>query len=80
MESPNDLAGRRRGARRQLYPKPTKSRPPLRPIAPGAQARHAFDEVMSRQLRSVYREILNEPVPERFLRLIDKLDADQGGS
>jgi Anti-sigma factor NepR len=35
---------------------------------------------MSRQLQSVYREILSEPVPERFLRLIDKLDGDQGGS
>jgi hypothetical protein len=80
MQSPNDFAGRRRGARGQRYSKPIGSRAPLRLTEPGAQARHAFDEVMSRQLQSVYREILNEPVPERFLRLLDKLDADEGGS
>jgi hypothetical protein len=29
--------------------------------------------VIGRQLRAVYHEILNEPVPDRFVRLLEEL-------
>ena len=31
------------------------------------------------QLRAVYNEILNEPVPDRFLKLLADLERKQGG-
>ncbi len=33
---------------------------------------------IGRQLRAVYDEVVNEPVPDRFLKLLQELDRKQG--
>lgn len=35
---------------------------------------------IGRQLRAVYNEILEEPIPDRFLRLLAGLKGQEGGS
>lgn len=34
---------------------------------------------IGRQLQAVYDEVLHEPVPDRFLKLLQKLDRKKGG-
>lgn len=48
--------------------------PPDRPSPP------ALDQLISRQLRAIYDEVVNEPIPERFVRLLEDLERRQGGS
>jgi hypothetical protein len=45
----------------------------------GASGRTVFDDLMGRNLQMVYHEVLSEPIPERFHRLLDWLDAGHGG-
>jgi Anti-sigma factor NepR len=45
----------------------------------GAGGRAVFDDLMGRNLQSVYQEVLSEPIPERFRRLLDWLDANHRG-
>jgi hypothetical protein len=35
---------------------------------------------IGRQLRTVYDGVLNEPVPDRFLKLLEALEREQAGS
>jgi hypothetical protein len=35
--------------------------------------------LIGQQLRAVYHEVLNEPVPDRFVRLLETLAARQAG-
>ena len=35
--------------------------------------------MIGQQLRAVYHEVLNEPVPDRFVRLLEALAAKQAG-
>jgi hypothetical protein len=44
----------------------------------GAAANAAFEAALQdhigRQLRAIYQDIVSQPVPERFLELLDKLE------
>ena len=39
-----------------------------------------IDEHIGRQLKAVYDDVLNQPVPDRFLDLLRQLDSDNGES
>jgi len=56
--------------------KQTKGKAPTRRAAGETQARldPAAQERIGAQLRAMYDEIVNEGVPDRFAKLIDKLD------
>ena len=34
---------------------------------------------IGRQLRAVYNDVVNEPVPDRFVKLLEELERKQGG-
>lgn len=36
-----------------------------------------IDRHISRQLRALYDEVVNEPIPERLLRLLEELDSNR---
>jgi len=38
----------------------------------------AIDRHISRQLRAIYDEVVNEPIPEHLTRLLEDLDRKQG--
>jgi hypothetical protein len=40
-----------------------------------ADTDQAFDQWVARQLHKVYDEVLNEPVPDELLRLVEQIDA-----
>jgi hypothetical protein len=44
------------------------------PLEPELQAH------IGRQLRAVYDGVVNEPVPDRFLKLLETLEREQAGS
>ena len=46
------------------------------PLAPGPTDIQAH---IGRQLRSIYDAVVQQPVPDRFLELLDKLDEASGG-
>jgi len=46
-----------------------------KPAAP-AQA-PAVDQLISRQLRALYDEVVNEPIPDRFVQLLEELERKQ---
>ena len=48
--------------------------------APAALPAPAVEQLISRQLRAIYDEVVNEPVPERFVRLLEELERKRGGS
>jgi len=49
--------------------------------APGSGARLEADlqTHIGRQLRAVYDEVASEPVPDRFVRLLEELERKQSG-
>lgn len=54
--------------------------PVLTPATAGAASHQPqlgpdLQALIGQQLRAVYHEILNEPVPDRFVRLLDELAA-----
>ncbi len=40
----------------------------------------AVELLISRQLRAIYDEVVNEPVPDRFVKLLEELERKRGGS
>jgi hypothetical protein len=57
------------------------------PRQSGAEQPGAANEIdqdiqarIGRQLRSAYDEVVNEPIPERFLRLLVELERKRSGS
>ena len=55
--------------------KPTTETFPNPPTpAKGAILEADLQAHIGRQLRAVYEEVVNEPVPERFLRLLEELE------
>ena len=40
----------------------------------------AVEQLISRQLRAIYDEVVNEPVPDRFVQLLEELERKRGGS
>lgn len=43
----------------------------------GASAERVVQERIGEQLRAMYAHVANEPVPERFLRLLDQLEQSE---
>ena len=39
----------------------------------------AVDQLISRQLKAIYDEVVNEPIPDRFLRLLQELERKKEG-
>jgi Anti-sigma factor NepR len=60
----------------------TRARPPKKPAnaaARGAQPRAAeegLDRYIASQLKAIYDEVAAEPLPDRLLQLLDRLDND----
>ena len=50
------------------------------PGVPPAAPPPAVEQLISRQLRAIYDEVVNEPVPDRFVRLLEELERKRGGS
>ena len=40
----------------------------------------AVELLISRQLRAIYDEVVNEPVPDRFVQLLEELERKRSGS
>ena len=40
----------------------------------------AVEQLISRQLRAIYDEVVNEPVPDRFVQLLEELERRRGKS
>jgi len=58
---------------RDPQPDPSGSaRPPSSAVVPQIQ------DHIGRQLRSIYNDVLSQPVPDRFRELMEKLDSPQG--
>ena len=52
--------------------------PPAAPSVPGAMLEADLQAHIGRQLRAVYEEVVNEEVPDRFLRLLRELEQKEG--
>ena len=50
--------------------------PDLRDLADRTALR-SIDQQIGQELRALYEEVLAEPIPDRLLALIDKLDAPE---
>ena len=57
-DQPGDAAGRADGASAQA----------------GARRQRDLKDYISRQLKALYDDVANQPVPERFKELLDRLD------
>ncbi len=47
--------------------------------AVGRGAAPAVEQLISRQLRALYDEVVNEPIPDRFVQLLEELERKQAG-
>lgn len=56
---------------------PADANGPALPMAGNAQIGQEAQDDIGRQLRAVYNEVLDEPVPERFLKLLADLERSQ---
>lgn len=52
----------------------TPERSRRRPPKSGASVQMQVQDHIGRQLRAVYDDLLSQPVPDRFLELLDQLD------
>jgi hypothetical protein len=50
------------------------------PVAPLAGSTADMQSHIGRQLRSLYDSVVQQPVPDRFLELLSKLDEKSGGN
>ena len=63
-------------------PKKTPGRPPkkaTKPRRPGALSRNALvaaDRYIGDQLKAVYDAVASEPIPDRLVELLNRLDTD----
>jgi hypothetical protein len=47
--------------------------------AVGRGAAPAVEQLISRQLQALYDEVVNEPIPDRFVQLLEELERKQAG-
>lgn len=66
MDQNNPTPARAKGA----PPSGSRRRPPKT----GASVQMQVQDHIGRQLRAVYDDLLSQPVPDRFLELLDQLD------
>jgi hypothetical protein len=55
-----------------------QERPPARQAAP-ASSDFALHEHIGRQLRGIFDEVVTQPVPDKFRKLLDELERKQSG-
>lgn len=52
-----------------------------RPVASGGAVGRtptpAVEQIISRQLRAIYDEVVSEPIPDRFVQLLEELERKQ---
>jgi hypothetical protein len=65
------MAKRKPDRDRQLPPAPEDAAP--------AAGDFAMHEHIGRQLRGIFDEVVTQPVPEKFRRLLDELERKQSG-
>jgi len=53
--------------------------PPAADAAPGGED-FAIHEHIGRQLRGIFDEVVTQPVPEKFRKLLDELERKQSGA
>lgn len=46
--------------------------------AAGREAPASAEEFIAQQLKAMYDEVVAQPVPERFMELLNRLDGDAG--
>ncbi len=54
--------------------------PPAPPVGGDVALEPELQAFIGRQLQATYDEVLNEPVPDRFLELLRQLETDQSQS
>jgi hypothetical protein len=60
-------------------PAKTRARPrknSAKAEAPRRGPQTGVDQYIASQLKAIYDEVVNEPVPDRLLQLLDQLDGD----
>ena len=67
---------RKQGQGGDMNPRQTAETIP--PAVPGAMLESDLQAHIGRQLRAVYEEVVNEEVPDRFLRLLRELEQKEG--
>jgi anti-sigma factor NepR-like protein len=58
-------------------PEREQNHPPAAPGAP-AGSDFALHEHIGRQLRGIFDEVVTQPVPDKFRKLLDELERKQG--
>ncbi|MDH7797760.1 MULTISPECIES: NepR family anti-sigma factor [unclassified Beijerinckia] len=74
MSEPEKTDQRDKVDNKLIENKPDAGRPPRRRTSPAKREVHAQ---IGRQLRSIYDDVLNQPIPDRFLDLLLKLEDDK---
>lgn len=64
-------------------PSPPSTSPPAAPQGdpppPRRRGDVPIDQHISHQLRAIYDEVVNEPIPDRFVKLLEELERKQAG-
>jgi len=73
------MAAREPGKRKQApdMTPPNSDFPTQTQTVPGAGLEADLQAHIGRQLRAVYDEVVNEPVPDKFVRLLEELERKQ---
>lgn len=61
----------KRGERKPAAPE----KKPAQPASPGAEPAFPLHEHIGRQLRTMFDEVVAQPVPDKFKELLDQLDS-----
>jgi hypothetical protein len=69
--------GKRKQANEMAPNSPELSPGPDGDFAPGVRMEPDLQAHIGRQLRAVYDEVVNEPVPDKFVRLLEELERKQ---
>jgi len=59
--------------------KPEQTQDPTAPKAADAGGDFAVHEHIGRQLRGIFDEVVTQPVPDKFRKLLDELERKQPG-
>jgi hypothetical protein len=60
--------------------KPEREETPAAPTSADAGADFAMHEHIGRQLRGIFDEVVTQPVPDKFRKLLDELERKQGAT
>jgi Anti-sigma factor NepR len=71
---------RARMTKRDAPKAPDRDQPADAPKGPAAEEAFAIQGHIGRQLRGIFEDVVAEPVPERFRKLLEELSRKQGKS